>query len=267
VDPALESKGFLEASVHLVKTEGARSLLAGLGPTMVGYLAEGAVKFGIYEVLKPATRTFLATLAKVSGVPSLDSNVIGFVLCGTVSGVAASVMLCPMEAIRIRQVSEPDFAPGGWVEAGLEMLKREHVSVFWKGMTPMLYKQVPYTVTKNVSFDFLTKFAYNAVRNSGRAINASTCFMVPLVSAFVASVLSCISSQPGDMLLSLVNAHEGKKNANDFLREISKSKRGLRGLFVGTNARFLHVGIIVTVQLLIYDFIKRLCGIAATGSV
>jgi solute carrier family 25 phosphate transporter 3 len=234
---------------------------------MVGYLLEGAVKFGIYEILKPGVRTFLSLLAKVSGKAFLDSNVIGFVLCGAASGAAASVMLCPMEAIRIRQVSEPDFAPGGWVQAGLKMVKNEHIFGLWKGMTPMLYKQVPYTITKNVSFDFLTKFAYATVRNNGRAMSTTASVMVPLVSAFLASILSCISSQPGDTLLSLVNAHEGKKNANDFLLEISKSKRGLRGLFVGTNARFLHVGIIVTVQLLIYDCIKRLVGIAATGSV
>lgn len=251
----------------MVKTEGLHSLTAGLGPTIVGYLLEGAIKFGIYEVLKPATRTFLARIARATSLSFLDSTAIGFVLCGTVSGIAASVMLCPMEAIRIRQVAEPDFAPGGWVQAGLQILENEGVSGLWKGMTPMFYKQVPYTVTKNVSFDFLTKFAYAAVRTSGRALSTTSSILIPLGSAFVASVLSCVSSQPGDMLLSLVNAHEGNKTANDFLVEISKSKRGLHGLFIGTNARFLHVGIIVTVQLLIYDFIKRLCGIAATGSV
>lgn len=141
------------------------------------------------------------------------------------------------------------------------------MSSYWIPFPNKMYKQVPYTVTKNVSFDFLTTFSYATLRNAGYVMNATTCFMVPLLSAFMASILSCISSQPGDMLLSLVNAHEGDKTANDFLRQISQSKRGLKGLFVGTNARFLHVGIIVTVQLLIYDFIKRLVGIAATGSV
>jgi len=255
------------ATTQIVKTEGLHALTAGLGPTLVGYLFEGALKFGIYELLKPAIGKFLANLARASNLAFVDSKVIGFVLCGTVSGVAASAMLCPMEAIRIRQVAEPDFAPAGWVQAGLKMLKNEGFSGLWKGMTPMLYKQVPYTVTKNVSFDFLTTFSYAMLRKAGYAMNATTSFLVPLLSAFTASILSCISSQPGDMLLSLVNAHEGDKTANDFLKQIYESKRGLKGLFVGTNARFLHVGIIVTVQLLIYDIIKRAVGIAATGSV
>lgn len=284
----------MEATRRLVKDEGLHSLTAGLGPTTWGYLFEGALKFGIYEVLKPAIGRFLSTLATATNIPQLDSKVIGFILSGTVSGIAASAMLCPMEAIRIRQVAEPDFAPKGWVQAGLKMLKvrtngcsscvwlvvcrshnylfvtyqkNEHVFALFKGFTPMLYKQVPYTVTKNVSFDFLTTISYVMLQRAGFAMTKTTTIMIPLFSAFAASILSCVASQPGDMLLSLVNAHEGDKTANDFLRDISKSRSGLRRLFVGMKTRFLHVGIIVTVQLLIYDFVKRLVGIAATGSV
>lgn len=142
MDSSLRNATFVEATSKIVKKEGIHSLTAGLGPTTVGYLFEGALKFGIYEVLKPAVRKFLANVARATKMPFVDSKVIGFVLCGTVSGVAASAMLCPMEAIRIRQVAEPDFAPAGWVQAGLKMLKNEGFSGLWKGMTPMLYKQV-----------------------------------------------------------------------------------------------------------------------------
>lgn len=267
VDPGVQQKTFPAATIHIVKKEGIHTLLSGLGPTTFGYLFEGAVKFGIYEVLKPAVRTFLASLSRMTNMLWVDSSIIGFTLCGAVSGIAASIMLCPMEALRIRLVAEPDFAPDGWVQGGYRMLRSEGVYGLWKGLTPMLYKQVPYTVTKNVSFDILTKMAYAIAVNAGYALTASTKLAIPLVSAMIASMLSCISSQPGDMLLSLVNAHEGKKRTNTFLKEMVKSEEGLRGLFVGMKSRFLHVGIIVTVQLLIYDFVKRLCGIAATGSI
>ena len=36
---------------------------------------------------------------------------------------------------------------------------------------------------------------------------------------------------------------------------------GFKGLFIGTKARLLQVGVIVVVQLVLYDFIKQLCGI------
>ena len=98
-------------------------------------------------------------------------------------------------------------------------------------------------------------------------MTAATSFSVPLVAAALASVLATIASQPGDMLLSLVNAHEGEIRTRDVWRNVLRSERGIRGLFVGFKTRLLHVGIVVTLQLLIYDYAKRLCGIAATGSI
>ena len=131
--------------MKIVKNDGIQTLLAGLGPTTWGYLFEGAVKFGIYEVLKPAVRQMLVWLATVTSIASLNNKVLGFVLCGGVSGVAASLMLCPMEALRIRLVSEPDFdRGGGWVNGFLRMVKYEGVGGLWKGINAMMLKQGAY---------------------------------------------------------------------------------------------------------------------------
>ena len=39
---------------------------------------------------------------------------------------------------------------------------------------------------------------------------------------------------------------------------------GPKGLFTGTKARLAHVVTIVVIQLLVYDYIKQLCGIGIT---
>lgn len=257
---------FLKAARNITKNEGMSALWAGLGPTAWGYLFEGAIKFGVYEVLKPLLKSSLSRAAKITSLSFLNSQILAFAFCGAVSGLAASFMLIPMEALRIRLVSEPEFAPGGWVEGGYKMFKQEGFSGLVKGMNPMVMKQVPYTVTKNVSFDIFTKFFYSIMRAQGIAFTAATTFTVPLISAAVASVLACISSQPGDMILSLVNAHEGDLRSREVYQNILRSERGFWGFFVGFKIRLLHVGIIVTLQLLIYDYVKRLFGIAATGS-
>ena len=90
-------------------------------------------------------------------------------------------------------------------------------------------------------------------------------FIIPLVSAAAASFISSITSQPGDTILSLSCAHDGDKKVRDICRDIIRSERGVAGFFVGTRTRLLHVGLIVTIQLLVYDYLKRLCGIGATG--
>ncbi|KAL3928568.1 MAG: hypothetical protein SGARI_004996 [Bacillariaceae sp.] len=266
VDTKLADKSFLAAGHGIVKQEGFGALWAGLGPTYWGYLLEGSVKFGVYEVLKPAMTTWLSRIATVTSISLFNSQLLSFILSAAVSGFAASLVLCPMEALRIRLVAEPDFATEGWIQGGFKIMQKEGVQGFIKGLNPMILKQVPYTVTKNVSFDFFTRMFYSMVRGAGKGVSGTATFAIPLVSAAIASVLSCITSQPGDMVLSLVNAHKGDLKSRDVWNSIMQSDRGFRGFFVGARTRLLHVGMIVTIQLLIYDYVKRLCGIAATGS-
>lgn len=267
VDPRFKDLHFWEATWQIVQKEGMRSLLAGLGPTAWGYLLEGALKFGVYEVLKPVVKRVLVSISQTTSFLSfMNSHLVAFIVSGTISGLAAAIVLCPMEGLRIRMVAERDFAPNGWIQGGYRMLKYEGVSAMTKGIMPMIYKQVPYTVVKNVCFDYTARSAYMGLRQYGYAVTPTTKFYVPLLSAAVASVLSCLSSQPGDMLLSLVNAHGGNRRTKDIVKDILKSDRGVRGFFVGLKTRLLHVGLIVTIQLFMYDVTKRLFGIAATGS-
>lgn len=267
IDARFVDQSFLEVGRYIVKEEGFSALWAGLGPTTFGYLLEGAVKFGVYEVLKPALQCWLPRIASISTLLAfLNSQFVAFFLSGIVSGLAASFVLCPMEVIRIRLVAEPNYSSGGWIRAGFKILKKEGVNGFTKGLNPMILKQVPYTVTKNVSFDLITRFLYSSLRQNGVAtISHGMKFMIPLISAAIASVLSSLTSQPGDTILSLSCAHDGDYKTRDISRNILRSDRGISGFFVGTKTRLLHVGIIVTIQLQIYDYMKRFCGIAATG--
>ncbi|CAB9496369.1 Phosphate carrier protein, mitochondrial [Seminavis robusta] len=267
VDPELQELGFVQATQKIVKDEGVGTLLAGLGPTVFGYLLEGSMKFGVYEALKPVVKRGLGSLAEATSLAILRSQMIAFIVSGCIAGTAASIVLCPMEALRIRLVSEPDFAPKGWIQGGRRMIKREGVLSLWRGIAPQTFKQVPYTVTKNVSFDYFTKLAYRTAIAYGFSMNHATKFTIPVVSAILASILSCISSQPGDTLLSLVSARQKEnRSASDIARDILRSEKGFRGFFVGLNCRLYHVGIIVTLQLVLYDVLKRLCGGIATGS-
>jgi solute carrier family 25 phosphate transporter 3 len=105
------------------------------------------------------------------------------------------------------------------------------------------------------------------MRARSLALTSSNRITITVLSAALSSILSCISSQPGDMLLSLMNAQEGEqRRTRDIAKDILRSDRGIRGFFVGIKTRFIHVGVIVTLQLFLYDVVKQLCGIAATGS-
>jgi solute carrier family 25 phosphate transporter 3 len=265
VDPAIAQMSFGSALRQILRSEGHGALWNGLGPTAMGYLFEGALKFGVYEVLKPIVAPALTILASRTQVTMIQSKWISYSVSAAISGVAAAILLCPMEALRIRMVANPD-KKASWLTQGYRFLCEEGVGGFAKGIVPMLYKQVPYTVTKNVSFDFITKYSYSALLSQTGAVGSLASTAVPFIAAALTSILSCITSQPGDMLLSLVNAKTGdRRRTRDIVHDMLRSERGIRGFFVGIKTRFLHVGVTVTLQLLIYDLVKRLCGVAATG--
>ena len=60
----------------------------------------------------------------------------------------------------------------------------------------------------------------------------------------------------------------GDNSSKGFVQVISNiyDNRGVKGFVAGLSARFLHVGAIITSQLVLYDTIKQLLGLPATGS-
>jgi len=242
---------------QIVNEEGPRMLLQGLAPTALGYLFEGALKFGFYELMKPV----------IFSLTGGGSKVLDYLLSGMVAGTIAALALCPLEAARIRLVADPKFAKN-LLDAIPKMTgENGAVRLLFSGLPAQLAKQVPYTMTKQVSFDFLTAYMYTLISAWGMDVTQTVKWSITFSGAFLAAGLSTIASQPGDMLLSAVNKRGGDKrrSTGDALKRILE-KDGFSGLFRGLNARILHVGAIVTAQLVMYDIIKQLVGIAATGS-
>lgn len=90
----------------MVKEQGLRGLFRGWAPTYLGYSAQGAFKYGLYEVFKkyysdiagPDYATKYKTLIYLAGAAS--------------SEVIADVALCPFEAVKVRVQTQPTFARG-----------------------------------------------------------------------------------------------------------------------------------------------------------
>jgi len=235
---------------EIVRHEGAGFLLSGLLPTVVGYGVEGALKFGVYEVLKP----MLHAATSIGWISYLGA--------GVAAGLLASLVLCPAEDARIRMVADPCYAQDGLVKACVKLYHDEGIAATYAGFWAMNVKQIPYTVTKQCSFDFLTAMAYSTLCIS--AMDHVPLFLgaaIPLAAALCTSVLSAVASQPGDVLLT---ATYKDGNHRGGLKDVY-SKGGLAAFFVGTKARLLHVGTIITIQLVAYNLFRQLFGLAAAG--
>jgi solute carrier family 25 phosphate transporter 3 len=133
-------KSLLPATATIIREEGAASLVKGLGPTLVGYGIEGALKFGVYEITKP-----LVVVAFMKLNASGEAGMFPFLIASILAGAVASLILVPMESTRIRMVTDPEFEGVGLL-GGLSKLVEEAgvAQTLSLGMGAMLAKQVSF---------------------------------------------------------------------------------------------------------------------------
>ena len=141
----------------------------------------------------------------------------------------------------------------------------EGAASLYRGLPALFFKHIPYTVTQLSSFEVLRGAIFNALSVDNPEDYR---FAVTTVSALFAAFLASLASQPGDTLLSIINkksraATGGAAALSSANPLVLIPEVGLRGLFVGTQARLVHVSIIVVVQLVVYDYVKVLFGLAA----
>lgn len=95
---------------------------------------QGAFKFGGYEFFKQQSINIL-------GLDKARQNRAAvYSVSAACAEFFASIALCPLEATRIRLVSQPGFA-NGLVGGFGKILKTEGVGAFYRGFGPILFKQ------------------------------------------------------------------------------------------------------------------------------
>jgi solute carrier family 25 (mitochondrial phosphate transporter), member 3 len=134
LDPVTYNNGLIGGIRKVIQNEGAGALLTGVGPTFAGYFLQGAFKFGGYEFFKKQSINYLGleTATQYRTAVYLASS--------AAAEFFASIALCPLEATRIRLVSEPTYA-NGLVGGFTKILSTEGIGAFYAGFGPILFKQ------------------------------------------------------------------------------------------------------------------------------
>lgn len=257
--PEQYNKGMVDAFKQVIKNEGAGALLTGFGPTAAGYFLQGAFKFGGYEFFK---KTFIDTLGYETAANNKTSI---YLASAAIAEFFADVVLCPLEATRIRLVSQPTFAPG--LASGFtRILKEEGVlRGFYSGFGPILFKQIPYTMAKFVVYELAAEKLYQVIGKPKDQLSNSTVTGINLGSGIIAGTCAAIISQPADTLLSKINKQKGVEGSVMSRLFKMAGELGPRGLFLGLGPRIVMVATLTAGQFAIYGDIKRMLG--ATNSV
>jgi solute carrier family 25 phosphate transporter 3 len=257
LNPAKYNSGMLGGFRQVIAEEGMAGLATGLGPTAVGYFVQGWFKFGGVEFFK------------INAAQSLGEESAWKYRTGIYLGAAAAaefiadIFLCPLEATRIRLVSNPTYATG-LLTAFPKIIKDDGVlKGFYSGFGPILFKQIPYTMAKFAVQGWASEVIYNATGADPKKSSDSTKMAIALGSGTIAGVAAAIISHPADTLLSKINKSPtagGTGSIGSRLVNLAKEV-GLKKLcLTGLGARCVMIGTLTAGQFAIFDVTMKWTG-------
>lgn len=174
------------------------ALTTGLGATAAGYFVQGWFKFGGVEFFK------INAVKYMGEEKAWDNKTAIYLASAAGAEFIADLFLCPLEAVRIRSVSDPTFATG-LVDGFSKMAAQEGIGGFYAGLLPILAKQVPYTCAKFVVQGSVADNIYASLGKTPAEMSGGSNLGISLLSGVIAGVASAIISHPADTLLSKVN--------------------------------------------------------------
>lgn len=254
LEPEVYNRGMVGGFRQVIANEGAGALLTGLGPTVIGYSIQGALKFGGYEFWK---KKFIDSMGVDAARENRQAIYLG---ASALAEFVADIALCPLEATRIRLVSQPSFATG-LAPAFARIAREEGLGGFYAGFGPICFKQIPYTMAKFAVFEVAQEKIIATTGKSKTELAPSQLTMINLGGGLIAGMAAAVISQPADTLLSKINKTKGEPGQGIASRLVTMAGQlGVKGLFTGMSARLVMIGTLTAGQFMIYDDIKRMLG-------
>ncbi|KCV72818.1 hypothetical protein H696_00396 [Fonticula alba] len=252
-------RGLISGLRTIAAEEGARGLFKGHIPTLVGYSAQGALKFGLYEAFKDI-------YANVLGEEnSVKYKSLVWASASASAELFADIALCPMEMVKVKvQTSPPGTFPTGTMAALAAMRANAAETRFPFGsLVPLWSRQIPYTVAKFVCFEAAVQFFYKNVFTKPKdSYSKSTQLGITFASGYTAGVICAVVSHPADSIVSLMSKASNKGKSVGTIA----SEFGLFNLFTkGLGTRVLMIGTLTGLQWWVYDSFKTAMGMGTSG--
>lgn len=237
-------KGIFQGFSATVKEEGTRGLGRGWAPTAIGYSLQGLGKFGFYEVFKILYANMLGEELSYLWRTSL------YLAASASAEFFADIALCPMEACKVRIQTMAGCSPYLSKVAPM-ILRDEGLRGFYKGLSPLWMRQIPYTMMKFACFERTVELLYKHVVPKPRnECSKSEQLVVTFVAGYIAGVFCAVVSHPADTVVSKLNQEKGS-TAIDVAKKL-----GMAGLWKGLAPRIIMIGTLTALQWFIYDGVK-----------
>ncbi|XP_024524417.1 mitochondrial phosphate carrier protein 3, mitochondrial [Selaginella moellendorffii] len=255
IDPA-KYKSTASGFGTLYREAGPKGLFKGWVPTLLGYSAQGAFKYGLYEFFKK----YYSDLAGAENAYKYKTFIY---LAGSFSSeFFADIALCPMEAVKVRVQTKPGFA-NGLLDGLPKITRAEGVAGLYRGLVPLWGRQIPYTMMKFTCFEATVEALYkNVVPKPKDECSKVEQLGVSFAGGYIAGIFCALVSHPADNLVSFLN------NTKDATVGQAVKSMGLVALVTrGLPLRIVMIGTLTGAQWVIYDAFKVFVGLPTTGGV
>lgn len=254
-------KGLTDGFKTIYAKEGFRGLGVGTTATFVGYACQGVVRFALYERFKDL-------YASIVGPDKAEKyQTIGFLISAASAEFFADMVLCPWESLKVRvQVDTAGEFPRSFTQGTKQLWANEGIQGFYKGLTPLWMRQIPYTMVKFAVFERTVRFMYaNIFTRPIEQYSAAQKLSITFLSGYWAGIFCAIVSHPGDTIVSKLNEKKTEGSSMVAIRNTIK-ELGFRGIWRGLTTRIIMIGSIAGLQWWIYDSFKTIFGLQTTGT-
>ncbi|CAB4254031.1 similar to Saccharomyces cerevisiae YER053C PIC2 Mitochondrial phosphate carrier, imports inorganic phosphate into mitochondria [Maudiozyma barnettii] len=261
VNPKLYS-GNLAGIKQIYAKEGISKLFTGVGATFVGYSLQGAGKYGGYEFFK---HTYAKAICG-DNIEKFHKHRVGiYLMASATAEFLADLMLCPFEAIKVKQQTTIPSFSRGLLDGLQKTIKSDGFASLYKGLVPLWCRQIPYTMVKFTSFERIVEGIYSYLPRTKSEMSILQQIGVSFTGGYLAGILCAIISHPADVMVSKIN---NEKKMGQTMAQASKriyQQIGFMGLWVGLPVRIFMIGTLTSFQWLIYDSFKVTVGLPTTG--
>lgn len=245
VDSKLYTSNF-QAWGKIYRAEGIRGIFTGWSPTLFGYSAQGAFKYGWYEYFKK-------TYSDLAGEEAAYKHKTALYLAASASAeFLADIALCPFEAVKVRMQGTIPNPYKGTFHGISTVTGKEGWAGLYKGLYPLWGRQIPYTMMKFASFETIVEMIYDRLPGQKSDYGKAAQTGVSFTGGYLAGILCAIVSHPADVMVSKLNAYREPGEAFGGAMGRIYKDIGFSGLWNGLPVRIVMIGTLTGLQWMIY---------------
>lgn len=244
--------GTFDAFVKIARNEGLQSFWKGLSPLLIMSVPLTVIYYTAYDKLK----FMLGFRPDATDLTAVAAPM----LAGCISRTASVTVISPLELVRTKLQSRENYRYSELFPIIRNAVKQEGILSLWRGLSPMLLRDVPFSMIYWLGFEqckimLLARMDYSPV--------------VPFIAGSISGAIAAALTTPLDVVKTHMQVELGEAMANtgrmislgtgSIVQVMQKviEQHGYRGLFAGFVPRCVKVAPACAIMITSYEMCKQ----------